>query len=320
MYGQGGGKDGELGDGGDRVVPQSFNLTTFSIVGVKGGTRKRPRGRLSGSWWTGCGWGPGARCPWKVGRRRIFVSESPAEEVEVMEIESILKERAGLVVELSTDYEMDIQEGHMMEAVRARESGTDFQQTGLMDTDTELWIALTSDKDKDCVTGYWAQECPFPGTEERASCDQGHHHHPGVAGLAEEGRDQASDTTAEVGSGQDITGKFSKFQLITSFWKEQYGEGNQETPAGQHAVADGVHGMGSDGVEVLEEAQADAREGEGGTGGLHAREEQGGGGEAQEGQAVGNPAGPGTSGGIGGWWLQGDVQEGGKSREEEGSS
>ena len=153
------------------IVPQSFNLTTCSIVGVKGGTRKRPRGRLSGSWWTGCGWGPGARCPWKVGRRRIFVSESPAEEVEVMEIESILKERAGLVVELSTDYKMDIQEGHMMEAVRARESVTDFQQTELMDTDTELGIALTSDKDKDCVTGYWAQECPFPGTEERASCD-----------------------------------------------------------------------------------------------------------------------------------------------------
>ena len=198
---QGGGKDGDLSDDGDRVVPQSFNLITFIIVGVKGGTRKRPRGRLSGSWWTGCGWGPGERCPWKVGRRRIVISECPAEDVEVMEIESILKERTGWVVEQSTDCEMNIQEGHLIEAVRDRKCGTDFQQPELMDTDTELGRALSSDKDKKCLTGCWAQECPFAGTAERASFDQGHHHHhPGVAGLTEEGRDQARDTTAEVGS------------------------------------------------------------------------------------------------------------------------
>ena len=147
---QGGGKDGDLSDDGDRVVPQSFNLTTFIIVSVEGGTRKRPRGRLSGSWWTGCGWGPGERCPWKVGRRRIVTSECPAEDVEVMEIESILKERTGWVVEQSTDCEMNIQEGHLIEAVRDRKCGTDFQQPELMDTDTELGRALSSDKDKKC--------------------------------------------------------------------------------------------------------------------------------------------------------------------------
>ena len=142
-----------------------------------------------------------------------------------------------------------------METVRARECDTEFQQTELMDI--ELGIALSSDKDKDCLTGYWAQECPFAGKEEGFSCSQGHHHHPGVAGLAGEGRDQARSTTAEVGSGQDITGKCSKFQTVTSFWKEQYGEGTQESPAGHHDVVDEAHGRGTGGVEREEEVQAD---------------------------------------------------------------
>ena len=47
--------------------------------------------------------------------------------------------------------------------------------------------------------------------------------------------------------------------------------------------------MGSVGVEGLEEVQADAGEVRGGTGGLQAGEDQGDGGEAPGGQALGGP-------------------------------
>ena len=57
--------------------PYYINLTILSIVGVKEGTRKRPRRRLSGSWWKGwgCAWRPGDRFPWMAGLRRFYVAE-----------------------------------------------------------------------------------------------------------------------------------------------------------------------------------------------------------------------------------------------------
>ena len=75
-------------------------------------SRKRPRGRRSGSRWAGAAWWPGVRLgtPWKVGRRRP-PAERPVdtEDMVVLERQFTLKER---VVEHGSEDEMDtLEEG-----------------------------------------------------------------------------------------------------------------------------------------------------------------------------------------------------------------
>ena len=72
---------------------KSINLTKFSIVGSsRSGTRKRPRSRRTGCWWTAAEWSPGyrRRLPWRLGRR-LKQKESivEAEDGQTMQMDEV---------------------------------------------------------------------------------------------------------------------------------------------------------------------------------------------------------------------------------------
>ena len=230
----------------DQMTPEQMfiDLNNISIVGVHGGSRKRSRRGRSGSWWAGAGWWPGVRLgtPWKVGRRRP-PAEWPidSEDMVVLEGQSTLKERG---VKHGSEDEIDILEEYRVESEGAMECGIKYEQQELLNT--KLRIAMNSDKDIEYLSDCWAQEYPFVGKDDEESCSHQTHHHHGVAvGANEEvqmevdpeiGRDKAITAAAGYSSSQDQPGKFSKFQMITSFWKEQCGEETQDQPAEQVAA------------------------------------------------------------------------------------
>ena len=88
---------------------RSVNLTQFSIVGRSGGTRKRPRGRRTGCWWTATRWSPDntRSVPWRIGRRlRIEESRGEAEDGHAMQIDGV-EDRVQVDIELSRGEETD---------------------------------------------------------------------------------------------------------------------------------------------------------------------------------------------------------------------
>ena len=190
---------------------RSVNLTQFSIVGRNGGTRKRPRGRRTGCWWTATRWSPDntRSVPWRIGRRlRIEESREEAEDGHAMQIDGV-EDRVQVDIELSRGEETDPGQRKWYRAGST---------------------VNTIESDKLAVlTDCGAQDMTISGG--RVVQD-----HEGLEEPTVNVQQEVCPITSDIG--KVPRGKDNKFQFIRAFWKERSGESDQGQASGQVEVLD----------------------------------------------------------------------------------